>query len=112
MVRNLLSKLKYPLLALGVILLLGKPMFYLADYIYQPKTHEIVAKEKLEKNKNKEVVSDLRTKKKEFDEASSYIDKRVKANEYNELIEEHKDLKIDQYTNLPKNLSTKDDKRE
>lgn len=108
-IARLFFYLRYPLLILGILIIVGKPIFYVMDSIYQPETHDVVAKETLKKNDNKEIVKDLRNKKEKFDNAgkTNYTRKRITANEYNEEMEEHKDLKIDKYTDLPKELDVK-----
>lgn len=116
---KILKSFKYIIVALVIIMIAHKPIFYLTDYVFQPHNHDIVAKENLKKSKNKEVIQDLKDKKAEYDDTKKIVENsghqqpanQKAAQEYNEIMDDHKNLKIDKYTDLPKELKPAQFKR-
>lgn len=112
---NTLNKLKYIFIALVIIFVCHKPLFYMSDMILNPHNQDVTAQENLKKEDNKQIVQQLKDQKKIYDQtnkklqngdSSAYTDNQQAVNEYNKIMDENKNLKIDKYTNLPKELKT------
>lgn len=112
---NFLNKIKYVFIALVIIFVFHKPLFYMSDMILNPHNQDVAAQETLKKDDNKRIIRQLEDKKQTYDDtkkklkngdSSAYTDNQQAVNEYNEIMNDNDKLKIYKYTNLPKELKT------
>mgnify|MGYP006875363854 CR=1 FL=1 len=112
---NFINKMKYVFIALVIIFVCHKPLFYMSDMILNPHNQDVAAQETLKKDDNKRVIQQLEDKKQLYDntkkrlekgDSSAYTDNQQAVNEYNKIMNDNDKLKIYKYTDLPKELKT------
>lgn len=112
---NSINRLKYIFIALVIIFVCHKPLFYMSDMVLNPHNQDVAAQENLKKEDNKRIVHQLKDKKHTYDEtkqrlengdSSAYTDNQQAVNEYNKIMRDNDKLKIYEHTNLPKELKT------
>lgn len=112
---NFINKMKYVFIALVIIFVCHKPLFYMSDMILNPHNQDVAAQETLKKDDNKRVIQQLEDKKQLYNntkkrlekgDSSAYTDNQQAVNEYNKIMNDNDKLKIYKYTDLPKELKT------